>query len=522
MKKSQKNSTTASTRERAFNNYVKNTMSSKKSKVLYEKVEKEDHHHSPFVSGGLEIEESDDELEDELEVEESDDEEQMYGSMPEVIHGSLIDGGSGTNRRGGGTMFRTFCARCGTPKMACCLIFSILCIIGIPVSTHNRGHGSDMSMDSPPSSPGGDGNTGNDDYKKPSDYVDPPLPSQRDKDVTHRLSLVSGPSVSTAGTPQHKATHWILKEDALALRADNPYILQRYLLALLYYKMEGAESINSGMNKNMAHLEFWMDGLMNECEWERIGCDGNGYIVSLTLDNCELTGPLPTEIFVLPRLMHLDLSNNHLTGLLPSELQNLENLTELYLEGNEMYGPVPPDICHRKAEGTLKEVTTDCYEYGDVKVWCNCCKNCAPTDMFDFMEAEVGDDSPYGNAIKDTTLEEDPEFDFRKEKINGKCVQLSGGAASIMNTPQHEAMLWMIFEDKLYLDPESDKFVQRYVALVLHFTFDKQSYFSTSKDECKLNWVECDDEGHIVTLTFGEYFIFGMNAKTLLDSNKKI
>ena len=479
--------------------------SSKKSRVFYERVEKEDqrHHDTAAANGlkmqGLEMEASD----EEVEIEDSDEEVEMYGSMPEVIHGSFDDG---KNHGRGGTLFRTFRARCCTPKIACLLSISILCIVALSISSNNHPkHGSDMPLKSPPSSPGGD--VGSDNTGPKEDETS--WPSKRERDVIHRLSLVSGMSVSTAGTPQHKATHWILKEDSLSLRANNPYLLQRYFLALLYYKMEGADKINKGLNKKMEHLEFWMDGLIHECQWERVGCNGDGFIESLKLDNCGLTGPLPPEIYVLPKLLELDFSNNYLTGPLPSELQNLEDLIELYLEGNDLHGQVPPYICHRRAEGPLKKVTTDCYEYGDAKVWCNCCDNCAPTDMYDFMELD-GDGSPYGDGLQYDSSEKDDKFILRKEKINGKCVQLTEGSASVMRTPQHEAMIWMIFEDKYYLDSESEKFLQRYVALILHFTFDKQSYLSTSKDECSINWIECDEVGRIIGLSFCEYLIIGI------------
>lgn len=438
-------------------------MASKRSKVKYEKVE------------GLSPRPS-------LEMEESDDEEESNSSMPEVIHGTPDSG-----RSQGGMLFRTFRARFCTSRVICISSFSILCMVALLISSNNHHSPLTPSHYLPPSPDDTGGDSGGNDFE-------PLSPTEREKEITHRLKVVSGMSVSMPGTPQHKATHWILKEDASVLTADDPNILQRYFLALLYFKMEGAENINSGFNKNMNHLEFWMDGLMHECDWKYVGCDGNGFITSLTLNDCGLTGPLPSEIYVLHGLMHLDFSTNHLTGLIPRELQNLENLKEVYLEENDLYGPVPPYICERRAQGTLETITTDCY--GDVKVWCNCCMNCAPTDM------ESGDDFYGFSDGAPPPMDNDPEFELRKEKIQGKCTQLSGGSVSILKSPQHDAALWMIYEDKFYLDAESEKFLQRYVSLVLHFTFDKESFFSSSRDECMVDWIECDDDGIITELSF--------------------
>jgi len=61
------------------------------------------------------------------------------------------------------------------------------------------------------------------------------------------------------------------------------YVWQRYILALFYYKMGDG-------NKS-----FELDKTTNECSWERVGCDSFGRIRHISLDSCDLGGPIPEK-----------------------------------------------------------------------------------------------------------------------------------------------------------------------------------------------------------------------------------
>ena len=54
-------------------------------------------------------------------------------------------------------------------------------------------------------------------------------------------------------------------------------------MALFYYKM--------GDNNKF----FFLLESTNECAWDRIQCDGNGYIHHLRFDHCDLRGPIPSQ-----------------------------------------------------------------------------------------------------------------------------------------------------------------------------------------------------------------------------------
>ncbi len=64
----------------------------------------------------------------------------------------------------------------------------------------------------------------------------------------------------------------------------------------------------------------------------------------LDLGNNELTGPIPSELGDLDSLRFLDLAGNELTGSVPTELGNLANLTVLYLDDNVLTGPLPAEL----------------------------------------------------------------------------------------------------------------------------------------------------------------------------------
>ena len=64
----------------------------------------------------------------------------------------------------------------------------------------------------------------------------------------------------------------------------------------------------------------------------------------LVLNNNELTGEIPSEIWNLTNLTWLDLGSNQFTGSIPSEIGNLTNLEMLSLSFNQLTGSIPPEV----------------------------------------------------------------------------------------------------------------------------------------------------------------------------------
>jgi len=108
-------------------------------------------------------------------------------------------------------------------------------------------------------------------------------------------------------------------------------IIQRYVLAVLYYSKQG---------ENWRHpLNF----LSNEdmCEWKGVGSfddvsgiqgwNGVGHVVDVELWSNHLTGMIPSELGLLTELKILNLSFNKLFGQVPVSLSNILPLTEISL-----------------------------------------------------------------------------------------------------------------------------------------------------------------------------------------------
>ncbi|MBR1927195.1 MAG: Ig-like domain-containing protein [Bacteroidales bacterium] len=78
-------------------------------------------------------------------------------------------------------------------------------------------------------------------------------------------------------------------------------------------------------------------------EWYGVGSDGF-YVRSITLNSNNLTGKIPTEIFSLPHLNHVQLNYNNFTGEIPPEVGNAKELLSLFLRGDKLTGTIPETI----------------------------------------------------------------------------------------------------------------------------------------------------------------------------------
>ena len=78
-------------------------------------------------------------------------------------------------------------------------------------------------------------------------------------------------------------------------------------------------------------------------EWN--GCFfTDGILHSISLNNNNLTGQIPSELGNLSYLEELDLGCNNLTGNIPSELGNLNKLERLHLGNNQLTGIIPNEL----------------------------------------------------------------------------------------------------------------------------------------------------------------------------------
>ena len=76
-------------------------------------------------------------------------------------------------------------------------------------------------------------------------------------------------------------------------------------------------------------------------------------LVEIALNENDLTGPIPAQLSVLPKLEGIYAINNDLSGNLPAGLGNAPKLEEIYLNGNDLDGNIPAELGNIS---TLREI----------------------------------------------------------------------------------------------------------------------------------------------------------------------
>ena len=169
----------------------------------------------------------------------------------------------------------------------------------------------------------------------------------------------------TPGTAEYMAADWIMYEDPSALEIDSPRLLQRYMLAFLYFHTTslGEEEWRScnppkdGEDDTCTFFEFdrlpdgseafneipgrirWLSSAP-ECEWNGVLCR-NEEVVGIRLVHQRLSGTLPTQLRALPFLQLLQFHFNDFTGTIPAEYAGFRHLLALEVHGNMLSGSIP-------------------------------------------------------------------------------------------------------------------------------------------------------------------------------------
>lgn len=162
--------------------------------------------------------------------------------------------------------------------------------------------------------------------------------------------LTSQETLETPGTPQYHAVQWLANVDGAKLRAGDPYLVQRYALAVLFYSTSGTEKHVKPVG-NWKDQGSWMTS-SGFCSWLGVECEmdpqgptfnGNGVVTALNLSHNGLAGSLPSELAGLDGLLTLDVSGNEMIGTLPKSLGNLSKLRDLNLRKNQFSGTIPSE-----------------------------------------------------------------------------------------------------------------------------------------------------------------------------------
>jgi hypothetical protein len=95
-----------------------------------------------------------------------------------------------------------------------------------------------------------------------------------------------------SSTPQYQALQWILFDLTQQSLSDDR-VLQRWVLAVLFYSTSGSEWFDS---------DLWLSGL-DECDWLTTSggdiCDKGGLITRIDLRDNNLEGTVPEELALL-------------------------------------------------------------------------------------------------------------------------------------------------------------------------------------------------------------------------------
>ncbi len=130
------------------------------------------------------------------------------------------------------------------------------------------------------------------------DPTPPPTPSPIDPIKAGAFERYIGTLGSNA-MPQIEAYYWLVFEDEITNFSENmsqvdiDIMKTRYNLAVFYFTL-GGENWWSPIN--------WLGGNVSHCDWRGVGCDMDGDINNLTLDDNNLQGTLPSEVVQLSTL----------------------------------------------------------------------------------------------------------------------------------------------------------------------------------------------------------------------------
>ncbi|CAB9518092.1 Leucine Rich Repeat [Seminavis robusta] len=194
-------------------------------------------------------------------------------------------------------------------------------------------------------------------------------PSQAPTSIEDRVSSLLHDETIHAITadpssPQGRGYQWLMEDTINIPLLSDERIKQRFALATLYFATSGDNWL---ANNN------WLNHSVHECDWfnkpsfamkDLLGhfypgyldemfpptepapttCDEDGLYQHLWLDQNNLLGTLPIELYSLTSLQSLSVILNGLKGAVPSELGLLTSLEGLAINNIENAGTVPTEI----------------------------------------------------------------------------------------------------------------------------------------------------------------------------------
>eukprot|EP00551_Chaetoceros_affinis_P009513 CAMPEP_0203671910 /NCGR_PEP_ID=MMETSP0090-20130426/7570_1 /ASSEMBLY_ACC=CAM_ASM_001088 /TAXON_ID=426623 /ORGANISM="Chaetoceros affinis, Strain CCMP159" /LENGTH=1155 /DNA_ID=CAMNT_0050537095 /DNA_START=55 /DNA_END=3519 /DNA_ORIENTATION=+ len=304
----------------------------------------------------------------------------------------------------------------------------------------------------------------------------------RAQQIQLRLEDISFP-ITTSQT-RLSALEWITDSDPMKLPADAPLLVDRYILTLFYYALDGENwLIEEGET-------MWLTEL-SHCYWVGVTCKigGDNDVMSIDLESRNLKGRLPYEIGKMSSLKLLILNDNALTGTIPVEFGKLDNLVNLYLYNNDMDGDLIDDkgVCVlRTPNQALSELWVDCDKLKCPPSPSTCCTKCGKDGTAPELSPgppNTGGDSESsgpttgdGSTITtgDGSTGTGTNVDTLGEELRAKAIKIKIEEVSsqIVGEARENALYWITNNDPMKLNAYSPNLLKRYILALLYYALD--------------------------------------------------
>ena len=182
--------------------------------------------------------------------------------------------------------------------------------------------------------------------------------------IVEQLELIVGSEVlKDPKGPHYRAKEWLLNEDPMHLSSQDSNLVQRYLLAVIYFKFheESWLSCDAATPEepddfclfqklvNIFPKEYrsiasyrWLSG-NHECSWAGLFCDEFFQLRTIDLTGQDISATLPLEFSYFPFLQGVGLSWNKFHGTLPVEYGDMPHLLNFEMHYNELTGTIPKE-----------------------------------------------------------------------------------------------------------------------------------------------------------------------------------
>ena len=133
--------------------------------------------------------------------------------------------------------------------------------------------------------------------------------------------------VASSRSPNSEPVYFILSAPSSAPSHDLALSPEAKILRSFYYSTSGDEWLD---NTN------WLNLTVSWCSWYGITCNENEAITDIILWRNKLGGSIPSSIYQLSSLKHLELRSNQLSSSISSEIGLLSALEWLDLYDNKL------------------------------------------------------------------------------------------------------------------------------------------------------------------------------------------